>query len=80
MISVTRINGKPLLLNAELIEYVETTPDTVITTTSGKKIIVSDSAEDVVKKVFEYRRIIFPYKELIRDIEQEVRDFIRNSK
>ena len=40
MIQVTRISGKDIIINADLIEFVETTPDTIITTTSGKKIIV----------------------------------------
>lgn len=80
MISVTRINGKSFVINADLIEFVECTPDTVITISSGKKIMVADSVDQVVDKVLEYRRKIFPYKELIRDIEEEVREFIRSMK
>ena len=80
MISVTRINGKPYVINADLIEFVESTPDTVITTASGKKIMVSDSVDQVIDKVLEYRRKIFPYKELVRDVEEEVRAFIRSMK
>lgn len=58
MISVQRLNGTEFVVNAELIEFIESTPDTVITTTTGKKIIVSDSLEEVVRKVVEYKRQI----------------------
>ena len=80
MISVTRINGKELFVNAEKIEFIEMTPDTIITTTTGKKIIVADKVEEVIEKVYEYRRKVFPYKELIRDVEEEVREFIKQRK
>ncbi|MFC1513505.1 flagellar FlbD family protein [candidate division KSB1 bacterium] len=62
MIAVTRINNDKIVINAELIEFVETTPDTIITTTTGKKIIVLDSAQQVIRKVIEYRRLCFPEK------------------
>ena len=42
MIRVTRINHTPLLLNSDLIEHVETTPDTVISLTSGQKYVVTE--------------------------------------
>lgn len=78
MISVTRINGKPMIINAELIEFIESTPDTVITTISGKKIMVADTIDEVIDRVLEYRRKVFPYKELVRDVEEEVRTFIKS--
>ena len=62
MIAVTRINKKNIIINAELIEFIESTPDTIITTTSGKKIIVQDTTEAVIRKVIEYRRLCFPEK------------------
>ena len=40
MIKVTRLNGKEFVINTEIIEFIESTPDTVITTTTGKKVIV----------------------------------------
>lgn len=60
MIEVVRINNKKMVINAELIEFVETTPDTIITTITGKKIIVVDSKEDIIRKVVDYRRLCFP--------------------
>ena len=47
MIEVTKINGSKLLINTNLIESVEETPDTMITLTSGKKIIVKESRQEV---------------------------------
>lgn len=58
MIRLTRINRVPLVLNADLIEHVETTPDTVIAMTNGQKFMVLESAEEVIQKVIEFRRAI----------------------
>jgi flagellar protein FlbD len=58
MIRLTRINRVPLILNSDLIEHVEATPDTVITLTSGQKLVVLESAEEVIDKVIEFRRAI----------------------
>ena len=58
MIEVTRINHVPLVLNSDLIEHVETTPDTVISLTTGHKFIVLESADEVVRRVVAFRREI----------------------
>ena len=58
MIPVTRLNGKRFVVNAELIRYIEKTPDTMITLTSGDKLMVKESLEDVVKLAIEYGRQI----------------------
>ncbi len=58
MIEVTRLRGTKIIINAELIEVVEETPDTVITLTSGKKYIVSESTEQIRDLVIEYKRKI----------------------
>jgi flagellar protein FlbD len=58
MIRLTRINRVPLILNSDLIQHVEATPDTVITLTSGQKLVVLESAEEVIEKVTEFRRAI----------------------
>lgn len=47
MIEVTRLNGTQILVNADLIELVEETPDTVITFTTGRKIIVKESRQQI---------------------------------
>jgi len=58
MIRLTRINHVPLVLNADLIEHIEITPDTVIAMTSGQKFMVLESADEVISKVILYRRSI----------------------
>ena len=58
MIRLTRINHRALVLNAELIEHVETTPDTVVSMTTGEKFVVVESADEIVDRVIEYRRAI----------------------
>ena len=58
MIRLTRINHVPLVLNADLIEHVETTPDTVISLINGQKFVVLESTDDVIGKVIEFRREI----------------------
>ncbi len=58
MIRLTRINKVPLVLNSDLIEHVEVTPDTVIALTTGQKLVVLESADEVIRKVIEFRRAI----------------------
>jgi len=59
MIEVTRMNGTRLIVNAELIEAVEETPDTVLTLTSGKKIIVQEDSRQIRDAVIQFKREIF---------------------
>ncbi len=58
MISVTRFNGTKIYLNAELIQSVEGTPDTVITLTNDVKIIVKEPPQDVIEKIITYQRLV----------------------
>ena len=59
MIWVTRLNGERFVINAELIETVESNPDTTITLLNGDRYIVKESVDDVVEMVIEYKRRIF---------------------
>ena len=59
MIDVTRIDGRELTINAELIETVDEVPDTLITLTTGKKIIVKESRQKVKSLVKSYKWDIF---------------------
>ncbi len=59
MIEITKLNGDKIMINANLIEIVEETPDTVITLTTGRKIIVKESRQDVKNLVLSYRKNIF---------------------
>lgn len=56
MIEVTRLNGKKLTINAEMIEKVEESPDTMITLLSGNKIIVKESRQEVKNLVILYKK------------------------
>ena len=58
MIKLTRLNHVPLILNSDLIEHIDMTPDTVVTLTSGQKIMVLESAEEVVDKVISFRQML----------------------
>ena len=58
MIQLTRINHIPLVLNADLIEHIETTPDTVISLTNGQKFMVLETTAEIIQKVIEFRRAI----------------------
>ena len=58
MIRLTRINHVPLVLNSDLIEHIETTPDTVISLTNGQKVMVLESADEVIQRVIAFRREI----------------------
>lgn len=58
MIQLTRLNKAPIVINSDLIEHIDVTPDTVVILTSGEKFLVLESASQVVGKVLEFRRSI----------------------
>lgn len=58
MIRLTKINGRQMALNPDLIEYIEETPDTVITLTNNDKVVVRDRMSEIIEKVIDYRRFI----------------------
>ena len=59
MLEVTKINGGKVVVNPDLIELVEETPDTVLTLTTGRKIIVKESRQEIKNLVILYRKDIF---------------------
>jgi flagellar protein FlbD len=59
MIQLSRLNGNHFVLNCELIKAIEATPDTVITLSTGEKIMVRESVDDVVKKTMDYRKRLY---------------------
>ena len=58
MIVLTRLNDTSFVLNCELIETVEETPDTVISTTNGKKYVIRENIEEIIDKVVAYKQKI----------------------
>ena len=59
MIRLTRLNRVPLVLNSDLIEHIDVTPDTVITLTTGQILRVRETAEEVVRRIIDFRRRIY---------------------
>lgn len=57
MIRVTKINGTEIVINDDLIEFIETTPDTIISLTDGKKIIVREDPDEIIRRVAAFRRM-----------------------
>lgn len=59
MVLVTRLNNTEFFVNPDLIEFIEETPDTVVSLSTGKKIVVVESAQELVKRIVEYRKRTF---------------------
>jgi flagellar protein FlbD len=56
MIKLTRLDGEQFVLNADLIRYVERRPDTFITLTSGERLVVAESMDEVVERAVRYQQ------------------------
>jgi len=65
MIQLTRLNGIGFWISADQIEFLESTPDTVITLLSGKKVIVKEGPAEIVKRVIEFKRQIMISPEIL---------------
>ena len=68
MIEVTRLNGTTVLINSDLIETVEETPDTVISLTTGKKFIVKESRQQLTNLVLSHKRKIYIERETLEEV------------
>jgi len=62
MIRLSRINGTKFYLNAELIEQIESSPDTVITLYTGKTVMVAESVHEVLHRIMNYKRRIHTHR------------------
>jgi uncharacterized protein YlzI (FlbEa/FlbD family) len=58
MIRLTRLNSKPLMVNSDLIKFVEQSPDTLVTLITGEKIVVLEKLDEVLARVIEFRRSV----------------------
>ena len=58
MVRLTKINKKEIYINADLMEFIESTPDTLITLTTGKKILVSESVDEVIERIIDFKKRI----------------------
>ncbi len=70
MIRVTRLDGKPIVLNADWIQTVENTPDTLITLTTGFQIIVRDSVDEVVERYRRHKQDTIGIKVIQRNVKE----------
>lgn len=61
MIQVTRLDDRKIIVNADLIESIEETPDTLISFTTGRKLMVRESLGDVLDRIIEYRKRVHVY-------------------
>ncbi len=59
MIQLTRLNNQPLVVNSDLIKFVENAPDTVLTLVTGEKLVVREASPEVLAKIVEFRRSIY---------------------
>lgn len=58
MIQLTRLNNHPLIVNSDLIKFIENAPDTVLTLVTGEKVVVLESSDKVLERIVEFRRSI----------------------
>jgi flagellar protein FlbD len=56
MINLTRLNHQTLVVNCDLIKFIENAPDTVLTLTNGEKIVVRENVDEVIRRVIAFRR------------------------
>ena len=56
MIKLTRLNSQDIVVNVDLIKFIESTPDTLLTLSTGDKLPVSESIDEVIGRVIEYKR------------------------
>jgi flagellar protein FlbD len=56
VINLTRLNNKPLAVNCDLIKFIENAPDTLLTLLNGEKIVVRESADDIIARIVAFRR------------------------
>jgi len=74
MVLVTRLNGKEFYVNPDLVAFLEETPDTVITLTDGRKLVVLEGAGLVIERIIEYRTSVFVRLPIVVEHGQEGRD------
>jgi flagellar protein FlbD len=69
MIKLEKLNGSMVVVNAELIESVEATPDTVLNLATGNRFLVRDSVDSVIAKVLEYKKKVYSERKCINPLE-----------
>jgi flagellar protein FlbD len=80
MIRLTRLNHSPIVLNSDLIEHIDVTPDTVVTLTTGQILRVRETADEVIERIVEFRRRVFGPEARAGDLCQDApsRELFKN--
>ena len=60
MVKLTRLDRRELVVNADLVEFIEATPETIISMTTGKKVVVKESVDEVIRRIVEFRHRTLP--------------------
>jgi flagellar protein FlbD len=58
MVRVTRLDGRGVVVNAEMIRFIEATPDTIVSLSSGEKIVIRESVDEVIRRCIDYGRAL----------------------
>ena len=67
MIELTKLNDKKVIINCDLIEYVEASPDTTITLTTGNRFVVRESVDELVNRVINFRQKTNPFIQMKKE-------------
>ena len=78
MIKLSRLNGFEIVVNAELIEWIEANPDTTLTLATGTKVIVRNPVDEVIEKISEYRKGL--YASGVRPAETLLKNYTKENK
>lgn len=72
MLELTKLNGEKIVINCELIEYIDANPDTAINLTTNNRFIVKESVEEVIDKIIDFKRKIhLSEKAVLSDTKEE---------
>ena len=71
MIALTRLNGKVFILNSDLIEFLEATPDTVVSLSTGKKVVVTEEVDEIIERIVKYKKRVFSLERQIIEKNDE---------
>lgn len=74
MVAVKKLNNEEIVINADLIETIEQIPDTMICLSTGRKITVRDTVEDIVKKVLKYKQLTNQTIGLVKKEDKETKE------
>jgi len=60
VIKLTRLNNREITVNADQVEFLESTPETIVSMATGRKVVVKEPVEEVVRRIVEYRARVLP--------------------